>query len=190
MTSGGVDVIKLHAPLKNRIFSLFIDFLIIVAYALCLAGVTMLFFFLFLKGSVPSLNELQGNLVSFLTLLLPVYLYFVITESKYRHATIGKRKAKIMVASISGPLHLGQIMVRNFFKLLPWQMAHMAMFNVLANNSVPTPFFYGCIVFVYGFPLIDIAFVLFRKDRRSLHDLIARTIVVEKVRSEVMTCEE
>lgn len=170
--------VQMHASLKKRLFSLLIDYLVILGYVLCLLGATLLFYTLFFKEGIPYLNQLQQNLVSFFTLLFPVYLYFIISEIKNKHASIGKRKAGIYLASMSGNLQLWRILLRDFLKLLPWQMAHMAMFDVLANNSEPTTFFYGCITIVYGFPLVNVAFMVFRRDRRALHDIIAGTIVL------------
>jgi uncharacterized RDD family membrane protein YckC len=167
------------SDLKKRFFSILIDWIVIVAYVLCLLGCTLLFYTIILK-KIPVFNELQSNLVSFFALLFPILLYFVIYEYKNSHATIGKKKVGIHVSSTSGSLYLWQIIVRNILKLAPWQMAHMAMFNVLANNSQPTLFFYFCITFVYVFPIVNIGFMIIRKDRRSLHDIIAKTIVLKK----------
>ncbi|MDR2977149.1 MAG: RDD family protein [Streptococcaceae bacterium] len=167
------------ASLKKRFFSIFIDWLVIFAFVLCLLGFTLLFYLLILQ-KIPVFNEWQENLVSFLTLIFPVFLYFVISESSEAHASIGKRKAGLVVASTTGELHMWQIIVRNILKLLPWQVAHLAIFNIIANHSEPTPFFYISIIFVYVFPIVNIAVMVIRKDRRSLHDLIAKTIVLKK----------
>lgn len=55
--------------------------------------------------------------------------------------------------------------------------SEQAIFNILANNSQPTLFFYVCIAFTYTFTIVNIAFMVFRKDKRALHDLIAHTII-------------
>lgn len=167
------------ATRKIRFISMIIDYLIIVAYTLLLLVFSLLLYYVGFDGEIPELNEWQGNAVSFFTLLLPVFLYFVITENSSRHATIGKRKVGLSVASVRRTLSLGQVVVRNFVKLLPWQIVHMAMFHVIENNSKPTVYFYSCLIFVYTFPLVNIACMICRKDRRALHDLIAGTIVVK-----------
>lgn len=165
---------------KKRFYSTLIDYLVIVAYIVCLVGISMLFYMIFYKGELPIFNELQSNIISFVTLLLPVFLYFVITESTSKHATLGKRKAGIYVASIKGSITLWQIILRNMIKLLPWQMAHMAIFNVFANNSEPTLLFYFYSIFIYLLPIVNIAFMVCRKDRKALHDLISNTVILIK----------
>lgn len=167
------------ASRKKRFFSMIIDYLVIVGYTLLLLVLSLLLYYVGFDGEIPKLNEWQGNAVSFFTLLLPVYLFFVITENSSRHASIGKRKVGLFVASMKGTLSLWQVILRNFFKFLPWQIAHMAMFHVIENNSKPTIYYYSCLIFVYTFPIINIACIIFRKDRRALHDLIAGTLVLK-----------
>ena len=165
---------------KARFYSMIIDYLVIVGYCLFLLAVSLVIYSLFFNGKIPELNEVQGNLVSFSTLLFPVFLYFSISENSKKHSTIGKRKIGLVVRAVNGTLNLKQVIVRNIVKLLPWQIAHMAMFHVIENNSKPTTFFYGCLIFVYIFPIANIACMIYRKDRRALHDLIAGTLVTVK----------
>lgn len=163
---------------KKRFVSIIIDYFVIVGYTLLLLICSLILYLIFFNGNIPKLNEWQGNAVSFFTLLLPVFLYFVLTENSSKHATIGKRKVGLFVASVKGTLSLGQVLGRNFFKLLPWQIAHMAMFHVLGNDSQPTSYFYLCLVFVYLFPIVNLGCMIWRKDRRALHDLIVGAIVI------------
>lgn len=168
-----------YAPVRKRLFSLIMDYLIIATYALSLFGITVFVSSVLMK-EIPQLNELQGNLISFFSLVFPAYLYFAISEAGIKHASFGKRISGIYVISTSGSLKIWQIVVRNILKLLPWQIAHMAILNVVANNSEPTFFFYSCIVFVYAFSLLNIVFMIFRKDRRALHDLMSHTSIVKR----------
>lgn len=80
------------------------------------------------------------NLVS-LTLLVPVVLYFIVTESSKKHASLGKRKMQIWVAStISETVGFWQIVLRNTIKFLPWQTAHMMIFHGIVTNWKITPY--------------------------------------------------
>ena len=167
----------MNANRKARFYSMMVDYLVNVGYSLFLLFVSLIIYFLFFNGKIPELNELQGNLVSFLTLLFPVFLYLSISENGKKHSTIRKRKAGF-VGSIKGALTLKQIVLRNIMKFFPWQVAHMAMFHVIGNNSKPTTLFYTCLFFVYIFPIVSIGCMIYRKDRRALHDLIAGTFVM------------
>lgn len=166
------------AKLKKRILAVFIDWLIIVAYALCLLGVMLLFYTFVLKG-FPKINELQGNLISFFSLLFPVLLYFIIFENSSKHASIGKRKMGLKLASTSGELQFWQPIIRNIIKFIPWQLAHMVLYNGFAHDNKATMFLWICIIGTYGIAIINVVCTLIRKDRRALHDLLAGTIVVE-----------
>jgi uncharacterized RDD family membrane protein YckC len=162
------------ASLKRRFLALILDFIVIVCYGAVLFGVSMLVYNTVL-GGIPSFNEFQMNLVS-LTLIVPVVLYSIITESSGKHATLGKRKMKIKVASTSGQVRLRQIVVRNIIKFLPWQLAHMAIFHGFALQWELSPFWSALLIISTLLPVLWILF-LFRKDRRGLHDLIAGTVV-------------
>ena len=127
---------------------------------------------------MPRFNELGMNLVS-LTMVLPVFLYSTIMESGKKHATIGKQKMKLVVASIYiKPLKVWQIVLRNIIKFLPWQLAHMMIFRAFAFDWRLPPFWMFMLISTDILPLILVLVVVFRKDHRGVHDLLAKTIVV------------
>lgn len=143
-----------------------------------LFGISMFVYFVVLDD-VPKFDELGMNLIS-LTLLVPVVLYSIIMEWGKNHATIGKMKMKLMVASTkTNPIKLWQIIIRNIIKFLPWQLAHMAIFHSFTLEQEFTPLWTAIMIIVNILPLIWIGF-LFRKDHRGIHDLIAKTVVIEK----------
>lgn len=162
------------ANLKRRFLALILDFIVIVCYGAVLFGVSMLVYDAVL-GGIPNFNELQMNLLS-LTLIVPVVLYSIVMESSGTHATLGKRKMKIKVASTSGSVRARQIVVRNIIKFLPWQLAHMAVFHGFALQWELDPFWSALLIITTVLPVLWIG-LLFRKDRRGLHDLIAKTVV-------------
>ncbi len=168
---------KQGASLKRRFLALFFDYLTILLYMIILFGISMFVYFVILD-SIPMFNELWMNLVS-LTLIVPVVLFSIITESSKKHATLGKIKMKLMVASVeSDTVKLWQIIVRNIIKFLPWQIAHMAIFHCFTLQWEFTPLWTAVMIIVDILPFIWIGF-LFRKDHRGIHDLIAKTVVVE-----------
>lgn len=166
-----------YASLKKRFASLAIDFLVIILWGLIVLAVSLLIYFVIL-GFAPDFSELGMNLVS-LILILPAILYFVITEAGEKHATFGKRKMKLYVTTIDTKLHLWQIIVRNLIKFLPWQAAHMMIFHGIVSKWEFSPALIVLMGIAYMLPCVYIALICFKKDHRGLHDLIARTIVVE-----------
>jgi uncharacterized RDD family membrane protein YckC len=140
-----------------------------------LFGLNMFIYLVILDG-VPIFNELEMNLIS-LTLLVPVILYSIILEAGKRHATLGKMKLTV-ASTTSNTVTPGQIIIRNIVKFIPWQLAHTAIFHSMAMQWNFTPLWIAVMICVDILPFIWIAFLL-RKDHRGIHDLIAKTIVVQ-----------
>lgn len=122
------------ASLSKRMLAFALDYLVILAYIAALAAVTLGVNWVFGKLgyalTFPE-NPLLGELIAFITLILPVILYFSLQESAPGGATWGKRKIGIRVVNASGSsLTRKQALVRSLVKLLPWQTAHTCLFHV------------------------------------------------------------
>ncbi|MBC1374399.1 RDD family protein [Listeria sp. FSL L7-1699] len=168
---------KQSAKLNRRFLALFFDYLTILCYMLFLFGTSMFIYLIILDG-IPIFNELGMNLIS-LTLIVPVVLFSIITESSKAHATLGKMKTRLRVSSTkSETVKLWQIIVRNIVKFLPWQLAHMTIFHSFILKWEFTPLWTVIMIVVDILPIVWIGF-LFRKDHRGIHDLIAKTVVTE-----------
>lgn len=168
---------KQGAALKRRFAALLFEYLTILGYMAVLFAINM-FIYLVILGGIPPFGELGMNLIS-LTLIVPVVVYAILTEAGKRHATWGKRRMKLRVASAGArALRPWQIIVRNLIKFLPWQLAHMAIFHGFTLQWEFTPLWTAVMIAVDVLPFVWIGF-LFRKDHRGIHDLIAKTVVVE-----------
>ncbi len=167
-----------YTPMKKRVLSWLIDYLVILAYMGILLAVSLSVYFGVL-GYVPTYDETGMNLIS-LALILPVMAYFIITEAGKRHASLGKRKMKLSVASVrSGAPGFWRVFARNVVKFIPWQAAHMMIFNGFANNWDVTPYFIVLALVCYGLLALYLLLIFIRKDHRGLHDLLAGTVVVQ-----------
>lgn len=63
-----------------------------------------------------------------LTISLPVFLYFTLMDSRITKGTFGKRIFKLKVVNNKGTqLSIGFSFLRTFFKLLPWELAHIGV---------------------------------------------------------------
>jgi len=115
-----------------------------------------------------------------LTISLPIWLYFILTERSAWQATLGKRIVKLkVVKGLSGErIGIVQSLIRTAIKLLPWEIAHL-------TNNFPEPLMYASEpTFRIGFAFVGLlmgaymALVLFTKRKQGLHDLIAKTVVL------------
>ena len=101
-----------------------IDYTLILLYAFILIFISLKIQVAFGLGFYV-LTPVKGQIIGFLALTLPVFLYFFLSESGSGKATIGKRINKINPSSIVKPeLTTSQIFTRNILKLIPWEIAH------------------------------------------------------------------
>ncbi|UCD41055.1 MAG: RDD family protein, partial [Chloroflexota bacterium] len=116
-----------YAGFGTRLKAFGFDYLLIAAYILLLFGVTLTILRMMnALGRPVSLpgNPLLGDLTAFVTLVLPVILYFSLQESSSRQSTWGKRKWGLLVVNGKGErLTFGLAFIRSFLKFLPWQIA-------------------------------------------------------------------
>ena len=171
------------ATLKKRSVAFLVDYLIIALYGLCLLGVTLAFYQIFF-GGIPDLINVIGplgtQLIGFMSLTLPVGLYFYFTESSKHHASIGKRIMRISVKSTDGVISKSQIALRTIIKFLPWEFAHAFVHQVVyysQNNSTPPMWVMTGLIIANILPWVYIGFIVFRKDHRGPHDLLTQTVV-------------
>ena len=175
-----------YAGFGARLKAFAFDYLPVAAYILLLFGVTMAF--AWVMGSLgrpvnwPS-NPLVGDLIAFLTLVLPVILYFTLQESSSRTATWGKRKVGLLVVNEEGErLTFGRAFLRSFLKFLPWQIAHTSLFHWEGWPFAPAE---PTVMVLVGFGLayllvgIYIASALVSKKHRTPYDWVAGSYVVE-----------
>jgi len=110
-----------------RLLASLVDYVVIVAWLLTLGGLSLIIT-PFLPPPRGQQNLGATDLIVFAMTVLPVWLYLTLTEAAPAGATLGKRVTRLRVrrvgdANASG----GRIALRNAVKLLPWQLAHLAV---------------------------------------------------------------
>lgn len=172
------------APIPHRILAYLIDSLL-VFLVFAIAAQLLVFVPLrpLLIGSEDWFRSGWNTQVyTLLTMSLPTWLYFSLSEISPWGATLGKRllKLKTVTKATQAKMALFQSLARALVKLLPWEMAHLA-------NNLPVPMWYDPdpgfrIAFLIAPILVSvyIALAFLTKERQSLHDLAARTIVLHK----------
>jgi len=126
-------------------------------------------------------EKLQGHAAAFLTLTLPVALYFALSEAAPAQATLGKRALGLRVTTTEGGrVPLGHSLVRSAVKLAPWEVAHTAIWHTPGQPFVSSPAAWN--VAGYTVALGGAAWyvaALFVGSRRTPYDHVAGTRVME-----------
>ncbi len=121
----------------------------------------------------------------FLSVSLPAWLYFALTESSRHQATLGKRLLGLHVVNLQGePVDFGRALLRTVIKLLPWELTHLSLMLPVPLWWDPQPTLRPGIVMVYVLIGIYLVTLFLNKRRQSIHDLIAQTMVVTARRSD------
>jgi uncharacterized RDD family membrane protein YckC len=172
---------------KRRIAAFGVDYLIIAAWIGLITAVGFGARAILGIETGPILSQadkLRGHTIAFLSLTLPVILYFAIAESSRWQATVGKRALGLRVQTVTGArVGLGRSLARSAIKFLPWEVAHTAIWHVPGQPfvSMPAPInFLGYAVALAGAGVFAAA--VFRGRGRTPYDLVAGTMVVEVLR--------
>jgi hypothetical protein len=112
----------------KRILAFALDYLLIAVYAAILFGVSTA---LYLENKIA----INGQLLGFVSLTVPVFLYFFLMEKSKSRATLGKRVMKISVAVKQGNVTQSMLM-RNLLKFLPWEIAHTGVHQVVSSSAL------------------------------------------------------
>jgi uncharacterized RDD family membrane protein YckC len=125
-------------------------------------------------------SGMMSELYTLLTISLPIWLYFTLTEVSRWQATLGKMWLGLQTvdAATRGQIGFWQSFLRTVIKMLPWEVAHVA-------NNLPVPMWYDPEPgFRWGFLLspllltLYIVVVVLTPQHQSVHDVLARTRVV------------
>ncbi len=181
--AGSADLEAAGLLLRLKAFGF--DYLPIAAYILLLFGGTLgvirLLDFLGRPLRWPQ-SPLVNDAIAFLTLVLPVALYFGLQESAARGATWGKRKAGLRVVDASGRvLSRKRALLRALAKLLPWQIAHTSLYHVPGWPAAPdisSPWVVFGFALAYLLAGAYLASALLSNRRRTLYDRLAGSYVI------------
>ncbi|NHA67779.1 RDD family protein [Phycicoccus flavus] len=161
---------------RDRLAALGLDYLVVVGLlaGAALVGVGVQVLGPDLRGSV-----LATDLLALACSVLPVALYLGLTEGGAAQATWGKRRRGLVVTTVDGRrVGRGRALARAAVKLLPWQLAHVAVVRLALEVDAPI-----VVGVTYGASLLLLVLTLvlaWRTARhRALHDLVAGTVVVD-----------
>lgn len=121
----------------------------------------------------------QAQLLGFVTLTLPVGLYFAVAEGVFG-ATVGKRLLGLRVTNSRGArLSPGRSLLRSTVKFLPWELGHTAVHCLVFWTAAPEPLSAPQLAFLTLFYALSLGLAasfllsLFVGSRRPLYDRVA-----------------
>jgi uncharacterized RDD family membrane protein YckC len=162
----------------KRIAAYFIDYMVILTYAAILFGVTFLSYRLRDLPMEP-VSPLKGNLISFFTLTVPVFLYFYLFESGKFKGSLGKKLLNIQIHNNSKK----NVFCRVFFKIIPWEIAHVGIhWSVYYSNQGQEIPLWNWILNILPQIIVLGYFIsiILTKGRSSIYDKVARTFIQKK----------
>lgn len=117
----------------RRLAAFAVDWFVVAAWGAAVFGAAML-----LTGGKPERpnGPWTAQAVGFLTMTLPVVVYFAACESSARRASFGKRALGLEVAAADGRrLTFAAALVRNAVKFLPWECGHLLVHQAMAAGD-------------------------------------------------------
>jgi uncharacterized RDD family membrane protein YckC len=177
-----------------------VDYLLIAAYLVVLVAIGVV-----VPRVAPSLarelfgNPLAGELGGFISITLPVTLYFALSESSARQATWGKRKLGLRVERLDGArpsLRLaarpaasmnsgappavgpGRSLGRTALKFVPWELAHACIWHITFAAGPPSPLILAGFALVWVLVGANLASLLISRKHQTLYDWVSGTVVV------------
>ncbi|CAG7640882.1 RDD family protein [Paenibacillus allorhizosphaerae] len=162
--------------LGTRIIAFLWDYVIIACYIILLICVS----FFIRPWLIPlfTTNPLLAEITGFLFITLPVYLYFALCEGSKSHATWGKRKMGVVVTGIHGQsIGLGSSLLRSALKFVPWELAHFTIWHIVIPSEYPDSLIYSLLATVYGLAIIYLISPLWSKNKQTVYDFIAGTVI-------------
>src|SRR3954466_5644242 len=131
---------------------------------------------LYVAGVTHEVDDLLGNAIGFITLIVPITLAAAGFDGTARHATPGKRALRLRVESRSGGPGFGRALFRNAVKYaVPWELGHTAVFALVGSTGAPPLWVTIVLIAAYAVPIVSL--VLMLATGRALHDRVARTSV-------------
>jgi uncharacterized RDD family membrane protein YckC len=161
----------------KRVAAFFVDYCVIAMYASALFIVMMLVVKV-LHADLSQVSPWRGQVTGFLTLTLPVFLYFFLYEKGEQKSTPGKKVMQLQVVA-DGNSTSSAIFKRNVIKFLPWEIAHTGVhWIVFYNNHNQSPPTWVYVLLIMPQILVVIYFIsIVVTGTKSFYDRIAGTSV-------------
>lgn len=172
--------IRNRASITKRMFAFLIDYIVIIFFIVLSFVISYLLNQFFSFWKLLEEQYIARHITSFLLLSLPVFLYFFLSEKGKNQATLGKRVMDLQVTNTEGGKAKSKcIMLRNLFKFMPWELAHLILHISFPSivQGKESIFFQIALVIPLILILIYLLSIFIRKDSRSTYELWSGTEV-------------
>ncbi len=172
-----------YAGLDRRLGAYAVDVLLLYAIS---GGLQYALYRLF--GGFPFDRLTTGPQVEawvLLTISLPTWLYFTFSESSGRQASLGKRLFSLRVTDArEARISPARAFLRTLLKLLPWELTHLSLLLPTPILTDPNPQPRLGLILVYPLLGLYMLSMIFTPRKRSIHDLLAGTLVLQDAKKE------
>ena len=135
----------------RRLLAFAMDWLVVVLWGGLLFGAVMIA----TGGSPPRpANPSMAHGIGFVTMTVPVTLYFAFCESSTMRGSLGKRVLGLVVSrETGGRLPFGSALLRNGLKFVPWEFGHtVAQQAVFSGDEGVPAWVWGPVIVAFGGP--------------------------------------
>lgn len=117
----------------------------------------------------------------FITISLPMWLYFILNESSPRQATLGKSLLGLKVTDLEGNrLKTTTAVWRTVCKLAFFEIGHLSFLFPTPLFDEPDPSFRIGFIILIVLMLVYFVMTLITPRHQSIHDLIVKTLVTQR----------
>ncbi len=173
------------APLSlalRRTGAMLLDMLVVYAWIIVLTLLSFAVNAIIPFHGALGTSYVARHLVGFFTLTLPIVMYFALMEGTPRQASWGKRRLGLrVVARRGGAASMGQRLLRNAVKFLPWEMVHTHMHLnpgfMMTGETSPAGWMLGIYV-PCGLALLYVLQVFAAKNGRTIYETWSGTATI------------
>lgn len=161
----------------TRLVAFMLDWVVLFLVFVAPQGVIALFWNDWPMNNVDNGFRAWGWVV--LTVSIPSWVYFTLSDSSVGGATVGKKITNLAVRSEeSTTLPRSSALVRTAVKLLSWELTHIMIFLPEPFGETLTPFKVAMIVVVNTLMLVWLVVPFLDRRQRAVHDRLAASQVV------------
>ena len=135
----------------RRVLAFAMDWLVMVLWGGVLFGTVMVV----TGGNAPQpANPWMAQAIGFLTMTVPVTLYFALCECSAMRGSVGKRILGLIVSRETGErLPFGSALLRNGAKFVPWEFGHIVAQQAVFSGETGVPtWVWGAAIVAFGGP--------------------------------------
>lgn len=170
----------IYPPLGTRIRAFGFDYLIMSGFIILsvIVGFVGQAFFPEFAQRIFS-NPLTAQLLGFITLTLPVTLYFSLSESSSKQGSWGKQRVGVRVVQSDGSdVGLGRALLRTTLKFIPWELSHFLIWqSQFAPEEASQAISFG-FALVWILILANLVFLLWSKKNQTIYGYLSGTGII------------